>query len=311
MELVKYNAAKRALAEAKAIDEVKQLHDVSAAMKAYAVQANDKQLEIDASEIRIRAERRLGEMIREQKESVGLQAGARGIGKPKSGVPEEYPTIPTLADAGISKKLSSRSQAIASIPEDDFEATLYEHREEQQAVTARTMERLANRAHVANNSGNNEWYTPSKYIESARIVMGNIDVDPASSRIANATVRADTFYTAEDNGLSHDWNGRVWMNPPYAQPLISEFCSRLVAQYIDEIITQACVLVNNATETGWFQEMLREARAVCFPKGRVRFIDPEGNPSGAPLQGQAVLYFGENVEAFESEFSQFGTVLKR
>ena len=50
---------------------------------------------------------------------------------------------PTLAEVGIDKKLSSRSQAIASIPEDDFERTLSEHREQQEAVTARTMETLA------------------------------------------------------------------------------------------------------------------------------------------------------------------------
>ncbi len=142
-QLVKYEAAKFALAEAKSVDEVKNIHDVSAAMKAYAIQAQDKQMEIDASEIRIRAERRLGEMIRAQKETVGLNEG----GRPKTSTPEE-PVLkdrPTLSDVGISKKLSSRSQAIASIPEEEFEETLSQHREEQQAVTAKTMERLSKR----------------------------------------------------------------------------------------------------------------------------------------------------------------------
>jgi hypothetical protein len=103
-QLVRYNAAKKALAEAKAVDEVKQLHDVSAAMRAYAIQAKDKQLEVDASEIRIRAERRLGEMLKQQKETVGLNRGGWTQHHAKScgagAEPQDAP--PTLADAGIS-----------------------------------------------------------------------------------------------------------------------------------------------------------------------------------------------------------------
>jgi hypothetical protein len=70
--------------------------------------------QVDASEIRIRAERRLGEMIKAQKDDAGLNKG----GRPKTSTPEEQvlKTTPTLEDVGISRKLSSRAQAIASIP---------------------------------------------------------------------------------------------------------------------------------------------------------------------------------------------------
>lgn len=71
----------------------------------------------------MRAERRLGEPIAAQKETVGLNAGARGIGK--SGVPPKHPT---LSDAGIDKKLSSRAQKLAAVPEDRFEGMLGEWR---------------------------------------------------------------------------------------------------------------------------------------------------------------------------------------
>ena len=142
ISLVKYEAAKHAIAAAKAVDEVKQIHDVSAAMQAYARQAKDRQLEVDASEIRIRAERRLGEMIRAQKDGPGLADGGDAM-RARYSIGTEVETRPTLAAVGIDKKLSSRSQAIASIPEDAFEETLAEHREEQQAVTAKTMEKLA------------------------------------------------------------------------------------------------------------------------------------------------------------------------
>jgi hypothetical protein len=123
--LVKYDAARHALAEAVRVDEVKNIHDIAVAMKAYAKQANDKQMEIDASEIRIRAERRLGEMLREQKQTVGLAKA----GRPKIG-PTEEPIldrdVPTLASVGISKKLSSRSQAIAAIPRAEFDINAHQ-----------------------------------------------------------------------------------------------------------------------------------------------------------------------------------------
>lgn len=91
-------------------------------MQAYAKQAKNRTMEIDAAEIRIRAERRLGELIIAQKETVGLNKGGAGIGKPKSAVPEEYHTQPpTLAEAGIDKKLSARSQKTAAVPDEYFE----------------------------------------------------------------------------------------------------------------------------------------------------------------------------------------------
>jgi len=164
-----------------------------------------------------------------------------------------------------------------------------------------------NRAHVANNSGENEWYTPKCYIESARQVMGSIDLDPASSEIANQRVKAKTFYTQEDNGLLFDWFGNVWMNPPYAQPLITQFITKLV----QSDILQAIVLVNNATETAWGQTLLKASSAVCFHQSRIRFIDPNGNLGQSPLQGQMICYIGIFPEIFAQEFSKYGTILQK
>jgi ParB family chromosome partitioning protein len=160
------------------------------------------------------------------------------------------------------------------------------------------------KAHVSNNSGENEWYTPECYIESARLVMGVIHLDPASSEIANKTVNSNLFYTQEDDGLSKEWFGNIWMNPPYSHPLIFQFISKLVQS---KGVNQAIVLVNNGTETQWGQLLLSNSSAVCFHQGRIRFIDKYGNLGQAPLQGQMICYIGSNVNNFINEFKKYGT----
>lgn len=147
-QLVKYEAACHALAECKAVDEVKAWADKAAAMQAYGRMANDKTLEVDAAEIRLRAERRLGELIAAQKAVGGLATGARGqlAGKGVGGLAvvtnDRQKNAPRLADAGISKDLSSRAQRLAAVPEAEFEAEVGQWRERVSAEGARVSARL-------------------------------------------------------------------------------------------------------------------------------------------------------------------------
>lgn len=159
--------------------------------------------------------------------------------------------------------------------------------------------------HVFFNSGENEWYTPPEYIAAARVVLGEIDLDPASSDRANEIVQAKKYYTKKDDGLTKQWLGRVWMNPPYSAKLVDQFSAKFAKHFSCGDVTEGIVLVNNATETTWFQKLISVSVAVVFTTGRVKFLDYDGNP-GAPLQGQAIVYAGDSAEKFLCEFVKFG-----
>lgn len=201
---------------------------------------------------------------------------------------------PELASAVDSGEIAvSRAAKVADLPPD----------KQEEVVTA-----AKSGVHVSNNSGEVEWYTPSVFVESARVVMGAIDLDPSSNLVANEVVKADSIFTKEDDGLEQDWSGRVWMNPPYAAGLVGRFIEKLCESFTSQQITEACVLVNNATETKWFQRLASESSAICFPKGRIKFWHPD-RERATGLQGQAILYFGGDVDGFLDAFNQYGLVV--
>lgn len=143
-QLVRYEAACRALAEARAVDEVQDVRNKADAMRIYGMQAKNKSLEVDAAEIRIRAERRLGELIGQQKAGEGLAKGAAtpGVGRSGKNAVESDDRVPTLAEVGISKDLSSRAQKLAAVPPEVFEAEVKEWRGRVEAENARVTTRL-------------------------------------------------------------------------------------------------------------------------------------------------------------------------
>ncbi len=66
---------------------------------------------------------------------------------------------------------------------------------------------------VLHSSASVEWFTPEPFIQAVRAVMGGIDLDPASCEFANRVVKADRIFTAEQDGLSQEWSGRLFLNP--------------------------------------------------------------------------------------------------
>jgi len=333
--LAHFDAMHQAIVAVQTIDEAKDIIDKAEALRIYAKQARmaleDQQR---VAEIKLRAERRAGEI------TGGLDKSEGGRPSENSGqAVQSLSKSSQLESVGINKRTANRWEQIASIPDDDFEGYLSFKKDSEEEITTAGALRLAKElkstdstgdsyefdddegvevavvfeaptstAHVSHNSGQNEWYTPEYIIAAARRVMGSIDLDPATSETANKVVGADRYFTEQDNGLVQEWNGNVWMNPPYAQPLISEFSDKICEQFNVGNVNQAIVLVNNATETRWFQQVAGAASAICFPQGRIKFWHPERE--SAPLQGQAILYLGDYPGNFTKEFGEMGFVME-
>lgn len=163
--------------------------------------------------------------------------------------------------------------------------------------------------HRAQGTGDNEWYTPAEFVEDARRVMSVINLDPASSAIAQETIRAEAFFSQHDDGLRHPWSGRVWLNPPYSQPEIRLFAEKAVEEVKLGHVAECIVLTHNYTDTAWFHTLGSEASAICLTRGRIRFLSPDGRRA-VPTQGQAFFYFGSRADKFASVFSQHGLIMR-
>jgi hypothetical protein len=148
----------------------------------------------------------------------------------------------------------------------------------------------------------NEHYTPAKYIEAARKVLGGIDLDPASNDLAQETVQAGTYYTKDDDGLTKEWRGRVWLNPPYGD-IVGKFIDKLSGERAAGRVSAAICVVNaHCTDTAWFQQLWDGC--LCFTNHRINFTGDETR-SGS-THGSVFVYFGQDREKFARLFLQFG-----
>lgn len=257
--LVLFDRARHALAEAHAVDEVKEIRDQAVALRAYYRQ-RDGSLEManQCAEIKIRAERRLGELLAERVESH----------RPSKLSPDS--TLPEF----ISRDQSSDWQAIARIPEPEFEAHIAETKEAGAPLTTAGVLRLG----VHFSSATEEWETPPELFEQLAQEFGfELDVCATADN-----AKCDRFFDKAADGLSQEWTGVCWMNPPYGDA-IGDWMSKAHAS-ADEGATVVC-LVPARTDTNWWWDHARFGE-VRFLRGRLRFVGAE---SSAPFPSAVVI----------------------
>jgi hypothetical protein len=173
-------------------------------------------------------------------------------------------------------------------------------------------------------SASNEHYTPGHVVESARLVLGGFDLDPASCSVANQVVRAEKYYTIEDDGLAIQWHGRVFLNPPGgklkrvgdrwvpikdgpAESSMAVWWDYLAGEYLARRVTSAIFVAFTLEilriSQAWRMPIQRGHR--CYPKDRLRFT------GGSPTHANVIVYLPphdakDSFTAFESAFHGLG-----
>lgn len=108
-----------------------------------------------------------------------------------------------------------------------------------------------------------EHYTPAFIVEAARKAMGGIDCDPASCTEANGVVRAITYYSLPHDGLTFDWYGRIFLNPPGGSLIMTEKIRKtMTAEQADELKEQWAAEVERwktkSRAVAWWRKLVEE-----------------------------------------------------
>jgi len=143
--------------------------------------------------------------------------------------------------------------------------------------------------HEACVGASDDWYTPPFVFDALGLTF---DLDPCSPG-AGHWVPARRVFTKDDDGLQQDWgNGMVWMNPPFGGrngqvPWLRKFFDH----------GRGIALVAARTSAGWFHDEAPRATSILFPKGKTKFIRPDGSVGGSPGTGVVLLAAGDTASA--------------
>lgn len=171
-----------------------------------------------------------------------------------------------------------------------------------------TCQPTASKKNPNGGSGDEQRYTPREITATARDMWGSIDLDPASTELANTRVEAARFFTREDDGLAQDWVANtVWLNAPYTRGAMAKWTDKLLSEYAAGNFREALTLTKNDPSTKWFKR-LRHLPHLIFDE-RLAFWGAE-HPKGQKGNAftSALFYLGDEPHRFAAYFDRFGTI---
>ncbi|MBG9915274.1 adenine methyltransferase [Bacillus sonorensis] len=131
------------------------------------------------------------------------------------------------------------------------------------------------------------WATPQYFFDRLNKEF-NFTLDPCSNGLNN---KCDRYFTAEDDGLSREWQGEtVFMNPPYGR-VIGDWVRKAYEEG-QKRGTKVVALIPARTDTKYWHEYVMNAREIRFVKGRIKFGDSKNS---APFPSAVVVFDGKHV----------------
>ena len=129
-----------------------------------------------------------------------------------------------------------------------------------------------------------DWYTPPSIFEALGFTF---DLDPCSPG-AGHWVPARAIFTIAEDGLVQPWNGSIFMNPPFGKrnghvPWLVKFFNH----------GNGIAIVRSYTSSGWWHDHMHRAEMLLWPRGKTKFIKPDGTVGRAPGHGIALIGMGE------------------
>lgn len=268
---------------------------------------------------RDRARERKREAAKDRQAFAGAEGKATDVAGQRGGISGESvrqasviaESTPEVVDAMRDGTVRSMAEAqrLAGFPEERRQRVLDKMRDTgcrlRDADTAST---------TWSRRGSIEWYTPPELIEVARRVLGGpIDLDPCSCQEAQEIVKAERFFSAEEDGLSQPWEAsKLWMNPPQGTvgdktSVTSLWLDKLFEEIAAGRVQRALVLVRAAVDCAWFDPLWEFP--ICFIRGRPKFIPAAQHQGTRP--NTAVCIAGVNVvlDRFVSEFQPWGKIV--
>lgn len=151
-----------------------------------------------------------------------------------------------------------------------------------------------------------EWGTPSWVWEPLAEALGGFDLDPASG--AEEKPIADTRWTIEDDGLSKEWYGDVWLNPPYGRSFNGEWGEKVSDEISRGHLDTLTALVPASTDTQWFQNHYANADTLTFIEGRIGF---DGAGKSKASFASVIATWGSVPQDYIETLHSHGFVLHR
>lgn len=156
--------------------------------------------------------------------------------------------------------------------------------------------------HEIHEEATDEYGTPLDFHRPIADAVGGFDLDPAAG--AERRPLADRRFTADDDGLTRAWDGKVWLNPPFSEKAL--WVRRAREQVAAGNVQTAVVLLSVDTSTDLFHRHLAKADLICFRRGRLAF-DGGGD---SPNFGVLLAVFGEVNDDLLSVLQHMGTVFE-